>query len=141
MIELQQALYQRLTGDAALVASLSQAWPEGVAVFSRVPQHDADDDSLFPYITLPTENRTPWDTKTDLGTNSVFQISVWTRGEDDVPTKQIAGAVYDLLHTQPLTISGASHVMTRNVSTGFLPDPDGKTLQGVMLFRVIYQNS
>jgi hypothetical protein len=42
------------------------------------------------------------------------------------------------MHRQPMTISGVTHITTEFESMTMIDDPDGKTRQAIMLFRVIY---
>jgi len=135
---LQVALYQAMTGNAALVAALSDAW--GVpAVFSDVPEvPDPEDNGRFPYVSFGPEVGTPWDTKSDFDTSVSVQIDVWSRAPGYVEIKRIMALIHAVLHHQPLTIAGASHVLTAMETGTTSMDPDGKTRRGLMLFRVIY---
>jgi hypothetical protein len=134
---LQSAVYARLN-DASVTSLLSTAY--GVsAIFTDVPQ--ADDSGAagqFPYITIGNDTIAPYDTKDDTGGNAVAQVSIWSRVASDLQIKGIADAVYARMHRQAMTISGVTHITTEFESMTMIDDPDGKTRQAVMLFRVIY---
>jgi hypothetical protein len=134
---LQAAIYTRLSTDTALVALLSQAWG-GVAIFSDVPEINGENDAYFPYVSFGPDVATPWDTKTDFGSEVSVQIDVWSRQNDYTETKGILSAIHARLHYQPLIIAGASHVLTRVTSATTSLDPDGHTRRGLMFLTVIY---
>ena len=134
---LQSGVYARLN-DVSVTGLLSTAY--GVsAIFTDVPQ--ADDSGAatqFPYITIGNDNIAPYDTKGSTGGNAVVQVSIWSRVASDLQIKGIADAVYARMHRQPMTITGVTHITTEFEGMTLVDDPDGKTRQAVMLFRVIY---
>lgn len=138
---LQAALFSALTGDATLVALLSDQWG-ATAIFSDVPQADESEaDDMFPYITFGAETVTEMDDKTQAGGNALVQINAWTRTADYDEAKQIADRIHAVLHKGSLTISGANHIATRMESIAFDLDPDGSTRRALMLFRITYFNT
>jgi len=137
---LQAAIYSTLTGNSALMASLSTAW--GVsAVFDHVPQvTDPENVAYFPYITISDVTASQWDTKGDNGATGVVQIDVWSRARGMLQARQIASAVYALLHYQPLTITGADHIWTDVETVESFLDPDSITRRAMLTVRVAYDN-
>lgn len=136
---LQTALYQKLIGDAALMALLSGAW--GIpAVFSDVPEGEGEDAALFPYVSFGPDLGLPFDDKDETGGDHRLQVNVWSRSGDYIEAKGIGGKVIDALHRQSLSISGATHVLTEFISADFTKDPDGKTRRGLLFFNVIYND-
>lgn len=136
--EVQQSVYDVLTGDATLLAALSAEWSFD-AVFSDVPQQNADDDAFYPFVSLGPDTTIRFDAKTFSGGRSTIQINVWTRANDYMQAKQIAERIYTLLHKQDLVISGQTHVATGMESVEFTLDPDGHTRRALMLFEIVYQ--
>jgi len=135
---LQTALYTRLSTDTALVAALSNTWFMP-AIFYDVPEvANPSDNAYFPYVAIGSEVATPFDTKTDNGAQVSVQIDVWSRSQSDLQAKQIAQLIYDRLHHQPLTIAGASHIVTVCDSNSTSLDNDGKTRRALMLFTLLY---
>lgn len=141
-LAVQTAVFDVLSGDATLVAMLSDAYDVGIVpIFDAIPQPgDSEDDADFPYISFGTDFTSPMDTKGDNGGNALLQINVWTRSPGFAETKTIAQRVYDLLQKQSLTISGATHIATRVESVDYARDPDGLTRRALMQFRVTYFN-
>lgn len=134
--ELQTAIYNRLTSDAALVAALSPVW--GVApIFADVPEINGEDNARFPYVSFGPDVETPWDTKTSFGAEISIQIDIWSRQAGYTQVKQIGALIYQRLHFQPLTIAGATLVYARCISLSASLDPDGRTRRGLMLFDVV----
>ncbi len=142
--EVQTAIYGVLSGNAALVASLSQSWTDSLgtvpAIFAATPQENFDDDDFYPFVSFGEDDTTPFDTKDVNGGEDIVQLNVWTRTDGYTEAKGVASAVYDLLQKQDLTIASANHITTNMVSVAFVPDPDGSTRRGLMLFNVVYQD-
>jgi len=138
---IQDAVYDLLVGDATLLASPSSGW-DFDPVFADVPQgEEAEDSTYYPFISFGPDNTTPFDAKTFTGGRASLQINVWSRAADYTECKQVAERVYTLLHKQPLTISGANHVITYLDSVNFTLDPDGETRRGLILMTVVYENT
>lgn len=129
---LQRAIYSKLTGDTALMALIE-------AVYADVPQPgDAGSDGPFPYVTIGQDNLSSWDSKTFVGTEAICQIDVWSRSNNFLEAKAIGSAIVDAMHYQPLTITGATHVITTQQSSVYSKDPDGHTKRGMIMFRVVF---
>lgn len=137
---LQTAIYAKLTGDTVLTGMLSTSW--GVAaIFSDVPQENADDAAYYPFISFGPEIESPFNDKSVLGESSLSQIDVWTRSGDYIEGKQIVGRVRSLLDRQDMVVSGKNHVTTDFESCTFSIDPDGSTRRGMMQFRTLQQEA
>lgn len=134
---LQQAIYTVMAVDATLTAMLSYSW--GVdAVFTDVPQENADDGDFYPFVSFAPVSHLAWDDKDDLGGNALWMINVWTRSGDYYEGDQIAERIKALLHRQPLTIAGADHILTQFEGLEPTLDPDGETRRHMLRFRFIY---
>lgn len=120
--------------QAAIYAALQ---PIGIDVYADHPQPDEpEDDSAFPYITIGNDVATTWDSHTFLGGSHLVQIDVWSRQNNFTEAKNTADAIRAALHYQPLTISGAKHVLTLNESNTFTRDPDGHTKRAMCMYRI-----
>jgi len=129
---LQRAIYDKLTGDASLMALID-------GVYADVQQPlDAGSDAPFPYVTIGSDSLSSWDSKTFLGTEALCQIDIWSRANNFLEAKAIGSAIVDALHHQPLTITGGSHVLTVQQSSVYSKDPDGHTKRGMLMFRVVF---
>ena len=129
---LQAAIYDTLTGDAALMALIT-------GVYADVQQPNLpEDDSDFPYVVIGQDNLSPFDTKTDNGASALCQIDVWSRQNNLTEAKAVGSAVYNVLQKGSLTITDAEHVLTRSESAVYSKDPDGQTKRGMLMFRVMY---
>ncbi len=129
---LQSAIYSVLSNDAALMALIT-------GVYADIEQpNDSGSSSNFPYVTIGSDNLASWDSKTFFGTEAVCQIDAWSRSNNLLEAKNVGEAIVDALHCQPMTISGASHVLTRQENSVYTKDPDGHTKRGLLTFRVIY---
>jgi len=130
--ELQAAVYGALTGDAPLMALVTGVYadPQQVA--------DPESDATFPYVTIGEDVGTAWDTTTDFGSSASVIVDAWSRSHNFTEAKNIGDAIHTALHHQPLTISGADHVMTMVESVTVTRDPDGKTKRAMTQIRVLY---
>jgi hypothetical protein len=134
---LQAAIYTRLSTDATLVAALSTAW--GITpIFADVPQVNGDNSAYYPYVTFGADVATMWDTKTSVGANVTFQIDVWSRAGNYLQVKQIATLIWQRIHYQSLTITGADEVLLMVESQNFSIDPDGETRRALITCRCLY---
>jgi len=131
---LQRALYAKLTGDVALMALVEGVYAD--VQQPNLPEADSD----FPYITIGNDQLTRWDTKSNLGVSADCQIDVWSRENNFIEAKAIGSAVYNALHYQALTITGAENVQMLIQNMTFTNDPDGHTKRGLILMNVIYDN-
>lgn len=134
--ELQQAIYDRLTGYFPLMSKI-------VGVYTRVPQAtEPEDDSAFPYVTIGPFNVSPFDTKLDNGAEVVAQVHIWSRGNSDLAWREIEQAIYNALHKyRPLAVASANVIDCLFESSTDTDDPDGLTTHVVMSFRITYFNT
>jgi len=130
--KIQQAIYDALTGDATLMALI-------VKVCVEVEQPDMPgEDSDFPYVTFGEDDISSFDTKTDNGGSALCQIDIWSRQNNLIEVKKIAGVIYGILQKGSLNIVDADHVLTRIEGQLFSKDPDGQTKRGMVMARVVY---
>lgn len=131
----QSAIYSKLTNDATLMALITD-------VYADHPQpNEPEDDSLFPYITIGQDTTAPWDSKTYFGSEAAVQIDVWSRSNNYIEVKNANERVLELLHHQPLAITGADHTMTIHQGSAFSIDADGHTKRALMTFRIYATDS
>lgn len=130
-IEVQQAIYNALTGNATLSGMIT-------GVFDRVPQPtDAGSDADFPYITIGGDAVQPWDTDSSFGVDSRVTIHVWSRQRGRKETKEILDRVCAILHYQELIVPAGGFVFCLLEYTETFRDPDGLTNHGISRFRMI----
>ena len=132
---LQTGLYAKLIADAPLMALIT-------GVYADPQQQPASEDrSSFPYVVIGEDVGTSWDTKTDFGTSASVVIDVYSRSNNLLEVKQIAGAVKLALHYTDLTIIGANHVMTVVETISALRGSDGVTKRAIIQIRVVYDGT
>lgn len=136
---IQQAVYTRLSGWAALDALLARHSDlPGPAIYDHVPQpRDASDNGLFPYVVIGDDSLEEWDTDDAVGYSATLTIHVWSRKEGRKETKDVMGAIYDALHRYDLPVSGYHTVLVSWESGETIVDTDGKTRQGIQRFRIV----
>jgi hypothetical protein len=124
-LALQKAIYDRLTGNAALMAIVS-------GVFDSVPEAQA-----FPYITIGDDTAVDFGTHTWKGQNLTITIHSWSMARGRAQVKDIMKRVYDLLHEQLLTMQGHTMFSMRFDFEQTFLDPDGVTYHGLQRFRAL----
>lgn len=112
-LPIQTAVYQRLTGDATLMALIS-------GVFDEVPEGTPK-----PYVHWPASDfETPDNTLTEFGARTVAEVDVWSNHQGYSEAKTIGNRVVELLDHQTLTVTGHAVVAVRIEFAQSLPDPD-----------------
>jgi hypothetical protein len=127
MIVVDNALYDRLAGDATLTALLS-VYRGNPAIFTEVP---IPPNARLPYIAIPEpldDEAGIFDTKTAFGRR--WQREILCYAQDTAPVETIAARVVQLFERQAaaLTIVGYAPMVCRTV--GPIVTPTDDTLQG-----------
>ncbi len=125
--ELQKAVYQKLTGDAPLMALIS-------AVYDQAPQ-----DISYPYMTIGEALLRDWSTTTTTGAACSLIVRVFSREGGRKQAATIMERVHALLHRGSLAVTGHSTVLSRFEFAETRLEDDGATYQGIMRFRVLLQ--
>ena len=102
---------------------------------------DPSDDTAFPFITLSDGTASPWDTDTERGDDATVVVHVWSRASHSLESKQIQGAIYNVLHRGTISITGSVFVGCDYLSQTVQRDPDGITRHGVQEFRIVYEEA
>ena len=125
--ELQKTIFSKLNTDATIKNTLS------ATVHDHVPQGTA-----FPYIVIGEETMTDDESTKDIDFNNfTLTIHVFSRNRGRKEAKNIMARIYELLHTQSLSVTGATHVNTRFEFSDIIREEDGLTYHGVQRFRTI----
>ena len=128
---LQKAIYERLTGDAQLMAQLA-----GNGIFDIPPRSAA-----FPYVVLgPISTREPVIPVED-GTEHRLQLTVWSRVEGKKEALEIAEAIETLLHDADLILDGHHLVNLRLVTRETLMARDRRSIESRLVFRAVTEPS
>jgi len=130
--ELQQAIYTTL--EAAGIVD-----EEGAAI--RGIYDDVPEDSAYPYIVIGEETANNISAKTVDAHEHTLTLHVWSqyRGRKDI--KVIMAQIYDALHDNDISVSGASMVNLKQEFERTLMEGDGITRHGVIRFRaVVFDN-
>lgn len=125
--ELQKTIFSKLNTDTTIKNTLS------ATVHDHVPQGTA-----FPYIVIGEETMTDDESTKDIDFNNfTLTIHVFSRNRGRKEAKNIMARIYELLHTQSLSVTGATHVNTRFEFSDIVREEDGLTYHGVQRFRTI----
>jgi|AntRauTorckE6833_2_1112554.scaffolds.fasta_scaffold02006_9 hypothetical protein len=134
-LELQEAIFQNLSGDAPLLALVN-------GIYDYVPQpNDAGSPANFPYVVVGDDSLNAWDTDTTTGADSSIVIHSWSRYKGKKEIKQIQGAVYAALNRATLSIDGYSFVTCDLLTSDSFIDSDGITQHSTQTFRVLFNTA
>jgi len=122
---LQQAIYQKLTSDASLMALAN-------GVYDLPPQG-----SNFPYITIGDASASEFSNLAVGGADYKLDIHIWSREAGHKQTAGIMEKIHDLLHHGSITVTGQALVAMRVVSSSIVLENDGATYQGTLRLQVI----
>jgi hypothetical protein len=123
---LQQAIFAALSASSDLQTLI------GNRLFDFVPP-----DSAFPYVVLGDGSEADWSTSTEDGREHTIQIDVWSRQPGHKEAKQIADVIRATLNNASLTVSGATLIDIRHLTTDFSREPDGQTFRARVSFRAV----
>ena len=125
-LELQKAIFARLTSDVALAA----------LVDTRI--HDnAPGDVTHPYLVLGESETRDW----PAGIEHRLAFHCFTRGGGRSQAKTIVGAVHAALHDAALALEGHSLVNLRFIDAATRREADGITWRGTIRFRAITEET
>lgn len=126
LLDIQQAIYARLTGDATLMGLVT-------GVFDHVPE-DVD----HPYVTIAESIESPDNRHGGFGRSTLITPQVWTRSRGHAQGLEIAGHIIRLLDHQSLSIAGHHTVSVRYELAQPLidPEPPGDIRRVRLNFRI-----
>ena len=130
-LELQQTIWQTLSGDATLGTLVT-----GVFAPGGVPQNQP-----LPYVVaVHTSSGTTDDTFDVQGVIPTVQVDVFTQEFGQAQVTQILSVCDGLLHRKPLVVAGYSLVYIYRQMYSVLPDAGVDDRQhGVLRYRVFIQ--
>tara|TARA_A100001201_G_scaffold2620_1_gene6677 strand:+ start:1336 stop:1743 length:408 start_codon:yes stop_codon:yes gene_type:complete len=129
--DLQSAIYTLLSGDSTLDSLVGNN-----RIYDNVPQT-----SSYPYVVIGNEIATNQGTKTLDGIEYGIDIDVWSQYRGKKEIKNIMERIYNLLHDQDLTVSGASFVVGQVRQVATLVEADGITRHGILSVSIIVYDS
>lgn len=94
-LELQKAIFAALKADPAVSA----------IVGNRIHDH-APANVAFPYLTFGRTSSFDWSTGTEIGTEHLFTIHVWSKAKGKSETLELMGRVEEILRDGSLTPQG-----------------------------------
>ncbi|MBK5105113.1 MAG: hypothetical protein JJE42_12770 [Burkholderiales bacterium] len=135
MIDLTQAIYDKLSQDATLVALLAtypSGSPQNPAIFTGWP---IPPDATRPYVfSRGSVSDIHFDEiNTNLGRDTIRDVTcIADNTGSDSAIETIAERIRTVLHRQPLTVPGGTHVMSQCIGGPFVAETDD-TLTGRQL--------
>lgn len=126
-LELQKAVYTALKGDAAVVTLLG-----GNKFFDHVPPASA-----FPYVTFGRTTVYDWSTDSDVGSEHLFTIHVWSRAGGKSQTLGIMSEIERIMTSVPLQIEGHRLINLRLEFSEALNDDDRDGYHGLLRYRTV----
>jgi hypothetical protein len=124
---LQQAVFARLTSDAALTALLG-----GARIYDDVPVR-----ATFPYVTFAQGAERDWSTASEAGAEHALVLHVWSRGKGRKELLAIMEALRVSLHDAALALTGHRLINLRHEASEVRREADGETYHGIVRLRAV----
>jgi len=124
---LQKAVYQRFSGDSALMALVT-------GVFDRPPQGQD-----YPYVTIGDSTISDWSTKTSNGTEQQIAVHIWSRDGGRKKSEDIAKIIHGLLHGGNMSVEEQTLVLLRFISSAIVLENDGYTYHAILRFKALLE--
>jgi hypothetical protein len=125
--ELQKAVFVTLGGDSALAGLLG-----GAKIHDHAPAH-----VVFPYITFGRTSGFDWSTGTESGTDHLFTLHIWSKGQGKKEALEIMERARQLIDDAPLAMTGHHLVSIRLEFSEVRFDEDLSVYHGLLRFRVL----
>ena len=126
-VELQKAIFGRLSGDPGLTARLG-----GAKIYDAAPPKAA-----FPYITFGRTTAYDWSTDTEKGAEQLFTAHVWSQARGKTETLEIMETVRQLLDGAELDLTGHHLVSLQLEFAEARFDDDVAVHHGLLRFRAL----
>lgn len=127
VLQLQKAVYTRLSGDSTLQGMLS-------GVFDFVPQ-----EAEYPYATIGNVKAKDWSTISTAGIEAVLELEVFSRERGRKEALTILQRIRTLLHRANLSVTGHTLVDIAFVESEVEQQKDGLTFRGSITFKAHVQ--
>lgn len=128
-IELQKAIYSALSSDLKLTALLGSQ-----KVFDATPPN-----VTFPYVSFGRTSMFDWSTGTEIGTEQLFTIHIWSKTRSKNETLEIMDAVQQALGPETLLLH---HFALVNLTMEFSEaryDDDLLVHHGMVRYRAVME--
>jgi hypothetical protein len=127
LLEIQKAVYSKLTGDITLMGMIK-------GVFDDVP-----DNQPFPYITIGEATENPFNTFERKGRDTTFTLHIWSQYNGYKEALEILDRMNTLLDNETLPIAGFSLVYCQFENAATIEESDGVTRHVPVRYRVVIQ--
>lgn len=120
---LWQAIYDRLSGDAGLMADIS-------GIYDPAP-----DEQNLPYITIGEGSLRDWSAKDFTGQEHLLDIHIWSGMTGGGQVRSLSDKVVTLLTAIDMAVSGHQLVAMEFIFFENFFDGDGQIRHGILRFR------
>ncbi len=128
-VDLQRAIHALLTADAGLVAKLG-----GQKVFDATPPN-----ANFPYVSFGRTSMYDWSTGTEIGTEQLFTIHVWSKAKGKTETLEIMETIRQLVDAAPRELGDHALVNLMLEFAEARYDEDLSVHHGLLRFRAVME--
>ena len=125
--ELQKAIFETLGADSALVAALG-----GARIYDQPPKNVAS-----PYITFGRTSVYDWTTGSELDSEQLFTLHVWSKAKGDTEALEIMEIVRARLADSSLPLDGREPVRLTLQFAEARYDEDLAVHHGLLRFRAV----
>ena len=125
---LQQAIYETLTGDAALTALVS-------GIYDHVPQG-----TDTPFVTLGEANVREWSNAEKTGSEQQLSLRIFSRESGRKQAAIIMERIVTLLHNAAIAVTGCTLMQLQCTASSISLMNDGATYRGTLNFRALLRD-
>jgi hypothetical protein len=129
--ELQDAIFSALNADAALVAALG-----GARIYAEIPKN-----VVSPYVTFGRTSVYDWSTGTELDSEQLFTLHVWSKAKGDAETLGIMEIIGARLADTLMPLAGRDPVRLKPEFFEQRYDEDLAVHHGLLRFRAVAEAS
>ncbi len=138
VFEIQKAMDTILIADATLLALLGTG--DALSIYDNPGQVD-ESNVKYPYVIYGDISMTPFDTKTNNGTEALINIEAYSRSGDKKEVLDINKRLHELLHNANLVVENNHFILCQvdsSPAAASIVDTDELILyRGIIRFRVL----
>lgn len=128
---LQEAIYKRLNGNAALKKIIT-------AIYDEIPQEldEPESKGKYPFVVIGDDQIDPWDTDSQDGFECTVTIHVWSRYRGKKEAQNIQKHIYSAIHNKPLSIPGYQVLEPTQTAQDVQPEDNNTVRHGTQVFKI-----
>lgn len=125
---LQQGVFAELSANLDVQSLLGNP----ARIYDAVPRGTA-----FPYAVVGDGQENDFSTASDIASEHILAVHIWSRGQGHREAKEIAGTIRAALDGAALALAGEMLIDIRFISADYARESDGETWAARLRFRAV----